>query len=150
MIPKFDKNGYLPVGVHWAEWEEFKERFNYNLIRQRLIDGLELAMTQLKASNCRTIYIDGSFITSKPKPGDFDVCWEEDGVDTNELNLLAPTLYNFILRRTEQKAKYKGEIFPANYPANDSGTLYIDFFQFDTRTNIRKGIIAIDLTRWAP
>lgn len=67
-------------------------------------------MTQLKASKCRTIYIDGSFITSKPKPGDFDVCWEEDGVDTNELNLLAPTLYNFILRRTEQKAKYKGEI----------------------------------------
>ncbi|AUB40815.1 hypothetical protein COO91_06844 [Nostoc flagelliforme CCNUN1] len=30
------------------------------------------------------------------------------------------------------------------------GTAYIDFFQFDTITNTRKGIIAIDLQRWKP
>lgn len=52
--------------------------------------------------------------------------------------------------RAGQKSKYKGEIFPANYPANDAGTAYIDFFQFDTRTNTRKGILAIDLQRWTP
>jgi hypothetical protein len=52
------------------------------------------------------------------------------------------------LQHIQQKAKYKGEIFPANYPANETGRLYIDFFQFDTRTDTRKGIIAIDLTRW--
>ncbi len=59
-------------------------------------------------------------------------------------------MLNFALQRIQQKAKYKGEIFPANYPANETGILYIDFFQFDTRSNTRKGIIAIDLTRWAP
>jgi hypothetical protein len=80
----------------------------------------------------------------------FDACWEENGVNMNELKLLAPTLYNFSLQRAEQKIRYKGEIFPANYPANESATPYIDFFQYDTRTNIRKGIIAIDLIRWAP
>lgn len=78
------------------------------------------------------------------------MCWEEGGIDIDYLKNLAPTLYNFGLRRVEQKTKYRGEIFPANYPANETGTLYIDFFQFDTRTNIRKGIIAIDLRRWAP
>lgn len=150
MIPEFDESGILPQGVHWAEWSEFQEVFGTNLTRQRMIDGLELAMTQLKAAGCRTIYIDGSFVTSKQKPGDFDACWEDNGVDINYLESIAPTLFNFALRRAEQKIKYKGEIFPSNYPANDSGTAYIDFFQFDTRTNTRKGIIAIDLQRWKP
>jgi hypothetical protein len=150
MIPEFNENGNLPPGVHWAQWEEFKEIFGTSLTRQRMVDGLELAMTLLKAAGCRTIYIDGSFVTSKQKPGDFDACWEDNGVDIKYLESIAPTLFNFALRRAEQKIKYKGEIFPSNYPANDSGTAYIDFFQFDTRTNTRKGIIAIDLQRWKP
>jgi len=87
-----------------------------------MIDGLELAMTQLKAAGCITIYIDGSFVTAKQKPGDFDACWEDNGVDIDYLKAIAPTLYNFGLRRAEQKNKYRGEIFPANYPANDWGT----------------------------
>ncbi len=48
VIPEFDENGNLPPGVHFCEWEEFKDRFATNLTRQRAIDGLELAMTQLK------------------------------------------------------------------------------------------------------
>ncbi|RUR72628.1 DUF6932 family protein (plasmid) [Chlorogloeopsis fritschii PCC 9212] len=150
MIPEFNDNGNLPPGVHWAEWEEFKEIFGTNLTRQRMVDGLELAMTLLKAAGCRTIYIDGSFVTTKQRPGDFDACWEDNGVDINYLQSIAPALFNFALLRAEQKIQYKGEIFPSNYPANDSGTAYIDFFQFDTRTNTRKGIIAIDLQRWKP
>ncbi|GAB1537709.1 hypothetical protein NUACC21_03620 [Scytonema sp. NUACC21] len=150
MIPEFEENGNLPPGIHWAEWEEFKEIFGTSLTRQRMVDGLELAMTQLKAAGCRTIYIDGSFVTNKQKPGDFDACWEDNGVDINYLESIAPVLFNFALRRAEQKIKYKGEIFPSSYPANDSGTAYIDFFQFDTRTNTHKGIIAIDLQRWKP
>lgn len=49
-----------------------------------------------------------------------------------------------------QKARYRGEILPADLPANIDGIIYIDFFQFDTRTNTLKGIIAIDLLRWKP
>ncbi|HEY9848533.1 MAG TPA: hypothetical protein V6D28_03675 [Leptolyngbyaceae cyanobacterium] len=85
MIPEFDENGNLPPGIHFCEWEEFKERFGTNLTRQRMINGLELAMTQLKAAGCRTIYIDGSFVTSKLTPGDFDACWEPGDVDYDYL-----------------------------------------------------------------
>ncbi len=147
MIPEFDENGNLPPGVYWAEWDEFKERFGYNRRRQSLMEGLTLAMQELREAGCSIIYIDGSFTSSKTNPGDFDCCWEESGVNANELKLLAPTIYNFALQRTQQKSKYKGEIFPANFPANETGTLYIDFFQFDSRKDISKGIIAIDLTR---
>lgn len=150
VIPEFDENGNLPPGIHYCEWEEFQERFGTTATRRRMIDGLELAMTQLKAAGCRIIYIDGSFVTSKQNPGDFDACWEDDGVDIDYLKSIAPILCNFALRRAEQKSRYKGEIFPANYPANEVGTAYIDFFQFETRTNTGKGIIAIDLQRWKP
>ena len=70
MIPEFDENGNLPPGVYWAEWEEFKDRFGITPLRTRMIDGLQMAMEQLKAAGCRTIYINGSFITSKLAPQD--------------------------------------------------------------------------------
>lgn len=87
MIPAFDENGNLPPGIHFCEWEEFKERFATNSSRQRMIDGLELAMIPLKAAGCRTIYIDGSFVTSEPSPGDFDACYDNDIVDIDYLRI---------------------------------------------------------------
>lgn len=71
-----------------------------------MIQGLKLAMEELQAAGCQTIYIDGSFITEKSNPGDFDACWDENGVDLNDLQRIAPTLYNFAQKRDEQKAKY--------------------------------------------
>lgn len=63
-------------------------------------------MEQLKAAGCQTIYIDGSFITTKSNPGDFDACWNSDRVDINYLKSIAPTLYEFAQKRAEQKARY--------------------------------------------
>ena len=150
MIPDFDENGKLPPGIHFCTWEEFTDKFGTTPRRLRMIQGLKLAMEQLQAAGCQTLYIDGSFITEKPNPGDFDACWDENGVDLNDLQSIAPSLYNFAQKRAEQKARYGGEIFPASYPADISGTPFIDFFQFDTRTDTRKGIIAIDLVRYLP
>lgn len=47
MIPEFDENGNLPPGVHFCEWEEFQQKFGTNFTRQRMINGLELAIIQL-------------------------------------------------------------------------------------------------------
>ncbi|MCP2731368.1 DNA-binding protein [Symplocastrum sp. BBK-W-15] len=49
VIPEFDENGNLPPGIHYCEWEEFNDRFGTTATRRRMIDGLELAITQLKA-----------------------------------------------------------------------------------------------------
>lgn len=146
VIPEFDENGNLPPGIHFCEWEEFKERFGTNLTRQRMINGLELAMTQLKAAGCRTIYIDGSFVTSKLTPGDFDACWEPGDVDYDYLRKNTPRLLNH-LDRSAQKSKYKGEIFRSDQPVGDYGLASLEFFQRDRQLN-QKGIIAIDLLRW--
>jgi len=105
-------------------------------------------MRKLKAAGCRIIYINGSFVTSETRPRDFDACWEDDGISLEYLKSIDPVLYNFARGRTEQKNIYRGDIFPASYPADEAGNSYLDFFQFNSRTNIRKGIIAIDLQRW--
>lgn len=148
MIPEFDENGNLPPGVHFGEWEEFKERFGTNYKRNRRIEGLELAMTQLKAAGCRTIYINGSFVTSKPDSRDFDACYDLENVDSEYLRVNAPRFLNYY-DRDAQKAKYKGEIFPADAPVGYYGENSFEFFQKDREKN-RKGIIAIDLMRWSP
>jgi hypothetical protein len=92
VIPEFDENGNLPPGIHWAEWEEFLERFGNNDRRLYLIQGLRVAMEQLKEAGCRIIYINGSFTTIKPNPGDFDACWDPAEVDINYLRVNAPRL----------------------------------------------------------
>lgn len=148
MIPEFDENGNLPPGVHFCEWEEFVDRFGTTDLRLRLMRGLQMAMQQLKAAGCRTIYINGSFVTSKSDPGDFDACWDWEDVDINYLRREAPKLLNFY-DRAGQKSKYKGEIFRADQPVGDYGLISLEFFQRDRNLNA-KGIIAIDLLRWNP
>jgi hypothetical protein len=147
-IPEFDEYGNLPPGVHFCEWEEFVLRFGTTVKRLNLINGLKLAMTQLKAAGCRTIYIDGSFVTIKSKPNDFDACYDRDAVDMAYLRVNAPILFNY-LDRHAQKAKYKGEIFPSDQPVGSYGENSFEFFQKDRIKN-KKGIVAIDLLRWEP
>lgn len=93
MIPEFDENGNLPPGVHFCDWDEFKERFGYTFKRSEMIRGMEIAMAELKAAGCRIFYVNGSFVTSEQKPKDFDACWEPDAVDIDYLRQNSPTLF---------------------------------------------------------
>jgi hypothetical protein len=106
------------------------------------VAGLRAALERLKRAGCRTVYIDGSFVTDKEAPNDFDACWEEDRVSFFALD---PVLLMFDSLMTEQKTKYLGEVFPASARADTAGTLYIEWFQWDNVTEKRKGIVAIDL-----
>lgn len=142
MIPPFDENGLLPPGIHWASWDEFLRRFGTSSWRRRLAAGVGAAVENLKAAGCLTVYIDGSFVTAKGVPNDFDACWEEAGVDPVVLD---PVLLTFDPGRTTQKAKYLGELFPASAIASGDGFSFLEFFQTDKETGGRKGIVAIDL-----
>lgn len=106
------------------------------------MDGLRSALESLKVAGCRTAYVDGSFVTGKETPNDFDACWEEEGVDPD---LLDPVLLIFDPGRATQKAKFLGELFPASFISGEEGLSFLDFFQTDRNTGERKGIVAIDL-----
>ena len=104
--------------------------------------GLRAALENLKGAGCRTVYINGSFVTSKELPNDYDACWEETPVDPESLD---PVLLTFDPGRATQKAKYMGELFPASIMAGTGGLSFLEFFQTDKDTGRTKGIIAIDL-----
>lgn len=147
MIPNFDNNGNLPPGIHYCFWDEFKERFGYTDKRMRMISNMEAIMLELQAAGCRNFYINGSFVTRKPIPNDFDCCWDRDDVDMEYLREKAPLILKYY-NSTAQKARYEGEIYPSDQLVDES-LESIELFQRD-RKQRKKGIIAIDLREWAP
>jgi hypothetical protein len=142
VIPAFDAGGNLPPGVHPANWDEIVTRYATNIRRRELTDGLLDALRSLKRAGCRTAYLDGSFVTAKELPGDFDACWEVADVDASRLDR---ELLDFSDGRAAQKARYGGELFPAETAVEPAGTTFLDYFQRDRDTGQPKGIIAIDL-----
>jgi hypothetical protein len=122
------------------------ERYAINERRKQLLTGLRSAIESLHAAGCTRVYLDGSCVTDKEVPGDFDACWEAGSVDPG---LLDPVLLEFSDRRAAQNAKFGGELFPAQFVAEPAGTTFLEFFQLDRLTQQPKGIIAIDLEAWA-
>lgn len=140
-IPELDfTTGYLPSGIHEATWEELVQSFGTSEQRRLLLRGLEKAMDALRDAGCKRLYVDGSFVTSKPIPGDFDGCWEATGVDGRTLLKAAPSL--LVGGREAQKAAFGGELFIAD----DGYPTFLEFFQKD-RNGTSKGIVAINLTQ---
>ena len=131
----------LPPGIHDASMDAVKSLFATNAHRQRLFRGLRRAVDALRLAGCRTIYLDGSFVTGKPTPADFDACWETAGVDDRKLD---PALLDFSDMRKSQKDKYFGELFPAHLLASPQNA-FLDFFQQDKYTKRAKGIIRLRL-----
>lgn len=66
--------GNLPAGEHLASWQQLQDRFGHTPWRRRLLDGMLVALRLLKRAGCMRVYIDGSVVTAKPEPGDFDAC----------------------------------------------------------------------------
>jgi hypothetical protein len=133
----------LPQGTHPASLEGVATAFATNAWRRELFDGLLLACGKLRVAGCLTVYLDGSYVTGKPKPGDFDACWDPTGVDPAKLD---PLFLQFANGRAAQKAAFKGEFFPSSMMCTDVGQAFVDFFQLDRFTGKQKGIISISLS----
>lgn len=146
MIPKLDSDGKLPPGIHEGSWDELATLFGQGPVRARLLDGLYRAAVALKAAGCSTVYVDGSFVTTKAQPGDFDACWEPAGVSAAKLD---PVLLDFSNGRRAQKVKYGGELFPSSARAElqPASRTFLDFFQRDKETGKPRGVVAVDLRK---
>ena len=141
MIPPFRPDGNLPPGIHDAIWQEAAERFGVNPYRIELLRGLLAALQILRQAGCLKIYLDGSFVSGKEAPNDFDMAWETENVKEE---LLSPIFLEFSNLRQSQKQAFGGEFFPADWLADRQGRTYLEFFQTDLEGN-PKGIVAIDL-----
>jgi len=141
MIPDPDlKTGYLPLGIHDAEWSGMADHFAGNRHRARLTRGLLAACRNLAAAGCRELLLNGSFVSAKSLPGDYDAAWETIGADPARLD---PVLLDFSNLRAAMRAKYLGDLFPASAFAVP-GVLYRDFFRTD-RNGAGKGVVLLGL-----
>ena len=141
MIPELvDVGGpwkVLPPGIHPATVAEVKAVFAVNPVRERLFNGFVLGASALALAGCRTVFLDGSFVTEKETPGDYDVSWDATGVDIAKLD---PIFLDFTNSRQSQKDKFLGEFFP------ESGRrALLTLFQVDKYTGAPKGILKITL-----
>lgn len=142
VIPPFQSDGSLPPGVHWADSTEIEARFGQSPHRYQLLKGFLEAIKALRTAGCREVYLDGSFVTAKIAPNDFDACWNTAGVDPARLD---PVFLDFSNRRARQKVRFQGELFPANVAADASGKTFLEFFQLDKQTGNPKGIVGLRL-----
>jgi hypothetical protein len=142
MIPAFDSSGNLPAGIHEATLDEFEARFATTILRRQLFEKLLKLITDLKAIGCAVVYVDGSYVTNKRLPGDYDACWDHRSVDPIKFALY-PGLDP--INRAIQKHTYGGDVFPAFIVEGGSGKLFIDFFQTDKNTGLRKGIVELKI-----
>jgi hypothetical protein len=133
----------LPPGIHKAGLGDVETAFATTPWRRDLFSGLVKAAERLQWAGCPTIYLDGSHVTGKPRPDDFDACWDPTGVDDKKLD---PVFLDFKNRRSAQKAAFKGEFFPSSMMCKDVGQAFVDFFQLDRFSGKRKGIFSISLS----
>jgi hypothetical protein len=131
----------LPPGVHDTTLAEVEVRFATTPHRKWLFSGVVRVAGALAQAGCQHIYLDGSFVTAKPHPGDFDGCWDHIGVDLASLD---PVLLDFTNKRAAQKTKYLGEMFIAGMPNGTDGP-FVDFFQVEKSSGQPKGILRIAL-----
>jgi len=82
MIPPFSSHGELPPGVHQATFAELEQRLGHNQHRRRLLTRLQQVLRLLADAGIAQVYVGGSFVTAKDRPGDLDACWvAERGYD---------------------------------------------------------------------
>ena len=142
-IPPLDENGLLPRGIHPCTWADLRARFGYTSDRDRLYElFLELAR-QLKELIIRgELFVGGSYVTGKFKPGDIDVA-----VDLRREPPSAPSLR--IARRLSADFRCKGlELLPVladgeNYLELLQSVRPFDCLVMSLPVNYRKGILRV-------
>jgi len=134
------KNGNLAPGMHLASLAQIEQRFTHTEHRKKLFEGLKKLSSHLKEAGCNTLFVDGSFITNKEVPGDYDALWDPAGV-TNKID---PDLLQ--RNRIEQRReKYLGDVFV--HVPELGGFPHLKHFQEDKDDLSPKGIIKVDLRK---
>ena len=97
MIPEFNDDGYLPVGIHSATLDQIAERFGTESeLRQAQMQSLRWLVELAWKAGVLRIVVNGSFASSAYEPNDvdcvllFDESYPTDAVADAELQTGLP------------------------------------------------------------
>ncbi len=73
-IPPLQEDGLLPPGLYVADMDQIAERFGKSTPRrQELFERLRMFVELAQHCGALRMFVNGSFVTAKPEPGDVDV-----------------------------------------------------------------------------
>jgi hypothetical protein len=142
-IPDFREDGWLPVGHHTATWEEVSERFDGTAGGRRAIltERLLKLRDDLRACGVSGIIVlDGSYISAKLEPGDFDLLLIAPAdiqvrKDTN------PSLADILDAEASEQRGYSLFYIPDDSPMQEMLRGLWDF----SKEGVPKGIVEVAL-----
>ncbi len=144
-VPEFREDGWLPEGHYDATREEVIDRFGGSTGSQRdrvLCELLEWR-DRLRAKGVSGyIVLDGSFVSSKESPGDFDVLivMDERLRDSLENDIEAGLLIDYSWCK---KAGF--DMLPFFSDLINQNPDYLKVWDVDDRTGVRKGVLEVAL-----
>lgn len=136
------ENGALPPGVHMTTLDEVEDRFagpSASYVRRERMRDLKRVVEHLLDLGVSHIWIDGSFVTKKPRPRDVDVVCRPTADPQGWPNLFKPGAERLL------KQRYHVELFRHPMQVSDRGypQAIEEFFQVD-RDGQLKGIVLLD------
>lgn len=139
MLPRINKNGYLPKGIHKATPEEVEKAFGLGSERRtNLLKGFLDLMKLIRKmkDKIKMFLIDGSFIASHDSPRDIDCIL----ILANDFDFNSPSAIQL------QRAKILFHAHLFIYQEKDKGRYesMINFFSKD-RNQKEKGIVEVIL-----
>jgi hypothetical protein len=149
LIPALDPDtGALPPGDHQATLDEIRRRLGFTPRRRWLLKGLRAAVRAFWAAGIEEIYVDGSFCTEKPDPGDIDGYWVEP--DPGVYERIDPYWINFELALAPSLGKWKWRMWAEHgveffiHPAMQANPAmgFPEFFRQD-RDGRPRGVIRV-------
>lgn len=156
----FEKNGYLPAGIHKmtaAEFEAtFVTAFPFSSTRKPILKGYNQHADELLAviGQCEQ-FLDGSFVTNKNDPGDIDMVVMVDAeildaIDVSKRDAFRALVSGKITRATHMCDAYICPVYKEESPNFETGRAnrkyWMGEFGFD-RSDLPKGFVSIHLQK---
>jgi hypothetical protein len=93
MSISFNSNGHLHKTVELT-LEEFEKHFGTNDWRKDRIKNALIFFEAFSTCGCSTVYIGGSFISTKINPDDIDLCFDLQDVDYDKMAEVFPDFFD--------------------------------------------------------
>jgi len=142
-LPPFRADGWLPSGHHAATWEDVFVRFGGTQENRRalLTERLRQLCDDLRACGVTgTLLLDGSYISAKAEPGDFDLLLIAPAniqvqKDAN------PSLTDLLDAEASERRGYSLFYIPENSPAREMlrGLWNV------SKEGVEKGVVEVQL-----
>ncbi len=147
-LPEFRPNDWLPEGHHPTTWDEIAARFGGppGSRRAAVLSGLLEWRDAVRAKGMGgRLILDGSFISKKAAPGDFDLFFLYDG-DTEVLLKTDAEARALTDYQSCRAAGFQGDVFALPLSLREISPLLGGTDMFDSgRQGIPKGVVEVTL-----